>query len=158
MGLRYKYQNLANCFFITTSFKDRYPWGRSSGVYEALVMALKYQIIETEAKLAAYVLMPSHIHFALFMDGAKLYGFIRDFKKYTAQKSLYEICGVKAIWQSRYDRQVICTTKVLIKKIEYIHFNPVKAGLVARPQDWKWSSAGDYIEGRDGPLKVTKEW
>ena len=30
------------------------------------------------------------------------------------------------------------------RKVEYIHLNPVKAGLASRPQDWPWSSVHDY--------------
>ena len=30
------------------------------------------------------------------------------------------------------------------EKVEYIHVNPVKAGLVSRPEDWLWSSVHDY--------------
>jgi REP element-mobilizing transposase RayT len=129
MGLRYKYQNFGTCFFITTSFRDRYPWGNIPGIYEVLITALKFQIKETRAGLVAYVLMPTHIHLALFIEGNLLADFIRDFKKYTAQKSLFELCGEKKIWQNRYDRQIICSVELLIKKIEYIHYNPVKLDL-----------------------------
>jgi len=43
---------------------------------------------------------------------------------------------------------MIISEKMLMQKIEYIHFNPVKAGLVREPEDWKYSSAS-YYAGED---------
>jgi len=158
MGLRLRNQDLGECFFITTSFRDHNPWGNINGVYEILVKAIAYQLIETDSKLVAYVLMPSHLHAILFINGKTLSNLIRDFKKYTAQKALFDICGMQLIWQQRYDRQIIISEKVLLTKINYIHMNPVKAGLVKEPQDWKWPSAGDYFNGCKGPLDVWIEF
>jgi putative transposase len=133
MGLRLKNQELGECFFITTSFRDHKAWGNIPGVYESLCRALNHQLRETKSRLIAYVFMPSHLHAILEINGKVLSDFMRDFKKYTSQKSLYDICGTKFIWQERYDRQIIITEKVLRTKISYIHYNPVKAGLVEQP-------------------------
>ncbi len=40
---------------------------------------------------------------------------------------------------------------------EYIHFNPVKRGLVKQGVDWKWSSARDFA-GESGVVKIRKNW
>lgn len=125
-----------------------------TGVYKALIAAIEFQLAETKAKLASYVLMPSQLHLLLFVDGKLLSGFMRDFKKYTAHKILSEICGGRRIWQSRYDRQAIWSEDTFLTKMSYIHNNPVKAELVSRPEDWDWSSAADYMECRNGPLDV----
>ena len=45
------------------------------------------------------------------------------------------------------------TEDVLRQKIEYIHYNPVKAGLVDRPEYWRYSSARNYL-GQDGVLDI----
>lgn len=158
MGLRYKDQKYGNCFFITTSFKDRARFGDIPRVYERLAEALTFRLNESRSKLAAYVFMPSHIHLFLFIDGKLLADFMRDYKKYLAQKGLAELCGAKSIWQSRYDRQMIVSLKVLAIKINYIHYNPVRAALVENPEDWKWSSAADYFGKEEGPIPVFKDW
>lgn len=54
------------------------------------------------------------------------------------------------LWQGRYFDRVMRTMKEYRETVEYIHGNPVKAGLVRRPEDWKWSSARDYAEPRTG--------
>jgi len=158
MGLRLKNQEFGECFFVTTSFKDHAPLGNHAGVYEILATAVNFQIDEIDAKLIAYVFMPTHLHLLLAINGRKLSDFIRDFKKYTSQKALNKCCPSQKAWQQRYDRQAIWSENVLKTKIDYIHNNPLKAGLVARPEYWYWSSAADYL-GRDkGPLAIWKEW
>ena len=61
-------------------------------------------------------------------------------------------------WQrgGGYDRNVIEETCVH-KQIEYIHNNPVRRGLCLSPEDWLWSSAGDYMGLREGPLRIDRE-
>ncbi len=83
---------------------------------------------------------------------------MRDFKKYTAQKAIWEIARMKKVWQDRYDRQVIWSEKVLLTKIEYIHNNPVKSGLAEVPEAWYYSSAPDYAGRENGPVTIWKEW
>ncbi|MEO6833386.1 MAG: hypothetical protein ABI169_14360 [Chitinophagaceae bacterium] len=41
---------------------------------------------------------------------------------------------------------------VILQKLDYLHQNPVRAGFVEKPEDWLWSSAGDYA-GRKGLLE-----
>jgi putative transposase len=158
MGLRFKDQDLGTNFFITTSFKDRNRFGDIPGVYEQLAESLSHRLKETNSKLAAYVFMPSHIHLFLFIEGKLLAGFMRDFKKYTAQKGLAELCKSSKVWQPRYDRQVVVSLKLLTIKMTYIHYNPVRAGLVENPEDWKWSSAADYLGREKGPVPVFTYW
>ena len=158
MGQRFKNQHLASFFFVTTSFYERNQLGWKHGVYEALRVSIKDRLIKTEAKLIGYVFMPSHIHIILFIQGELLSGFMRDFKKYTSQKSLRDLRVNKKLWQDRFNRVAILNNGILKIKLEYVHYNPVKAGLVKHPQDWKWSSASDYINNKPGPLPIWKEW
>ncbi|NQU04774.1 MAG: transposase [Calditrichaeota bacterium] len=156
MGLRFTKQNLGSCFFITTTFYNHAKYGEISGVYEELADSINNRLEKTNAKLISYVFMPSHIHMILSIDGALLSGFMRDFKKFTSQKSLTHLKGQSSLWQDRYDRVAIVKHKVLLTKMNYIHNNPVKAGLVRKPEDWYWSSAADYYMEREGPLPVWK--
>ena len=48
------------------------------------------------------------------------------------------------LWQERYFDRAQRTVKECAKTVEYIHLNPVKRGLVTRPEDWKWSSFPEY--------------
>ena len=59
---------------------------------------------------------------------------------------------------STYDRNIY-TAKELWEKIGYIHRNPVRRQLVARPEEWEWSSAADYAGTRVGepPIPVDNQ-
>jgi putative transposase len=48
------------------------------------------------------------------------------------------------LWQPRFFDRALRTVKEYNEKVEYIHLNPVRAGLVSRPRDWRWSSYNEY--------------
>jgi putative transposase len=48
------------------------------------------------------------------------------------------------LWQSRFFDRALRTVKEYNEKLEYIHLNPARAGLVGRPEDWRWSSYNEY--------------
>jgi putative transposase len=61
-------------------------------------------------------------------------------------------------WQTRfYDFNVWSRAKK-VEKLKYMHRNPVKCGLVARPEDWIWSSFRHYAVGEIGPVEIESEW
>jgi putative transposase len=62
--------------------------------------------------------------------------------------------GVHRVWLPRcYDHN--CRSKeTVIEKINYCHWNPVKRGLVAGPEEWKWSSYRWYAEQSDPVLEL----
>ena len=88
MGLRLQGQESASFFFVTTSFAQNKRLGEKHGIYQLLADSLLNRLETTDARLIGYVLMPSHLHLILGLDGRLLSGFMRDFKKFTAQKSL----------------------------------------------------------------------
>jgi len=159
MGLRFAEQRYGSCFFVTTSFQNHAAYGTIPGVYETLIDSLGYYSEKYEAKYPAFVLMPTHIHLLILINGKRLSGFMRDFKKFVAQRSMINL-GIleKPIWQRGYDRQAIYSEKVFRIKVKYVHHNPVKAGLVRHTHDWKWSSAKAYTGDAEGPLNVWTDW
>jgi REP element-mobilizing transposase RayT len=98
-------------------------------------------------RLLAWVVMPNHVH-VLFqpMNGWTVAKIVASWKKFTARK----ICDdqralgktpTDPIWHREYWDRFIRDQTHLIQAIDYIHQNPVKAGLVSSPQTWPWSSA-----------------
>ena len=158
MGLNFKGQQYGDCFFITFSFANRRKIGQIQGVYEILAESLNFRVFKTDSKILSYVFMPSHLHFVLSIDGKNLSGFVRDFKKYTAQKHLIKLCKINPVWQAGYDRQAIWSMEVLKTKIKYCHNNPVRANLVENAEDWYYSSYANYLALRNGPVNVHKGW
>jgi hypothetical protein len=54
-------------------------------------------------------------------------------------------------WQPRFFDRALRTVGEYCEKVEYLHLNPVRAGLVKRAEDWPWSSVHDYTGGAHHP-------
>ena len=57
-------------------------------------------------------------------------------------------------WQARYYLFNIFSEKKLSEKLDYMHLNPVRRGLVIRAVDWKWSSARWYLQGKSVGIRI----
>ena len=62
----------------------------------------------------------------------------------------YRRCG--SIFQGRFQAILIDNDAYVLNLSRYIHLNPVKAGLVKRPEEWEFSSYSDYVGLRQGTL------
>jgi REP element-mobilizing transposase RayT len=98
-------------------------------------------------RLLAWVVMPNHVH-TLFqpIEGWTVEEIVASWKKHTARKIRdHARSGDKGpaavIWHREYWDRYIRHEGHLAQAIEYIEANPVKAGLVAKPEHWQWSSA-----------------
>ena len=93
--------------------------------------------------IIAYVIMPNHCHILIdVFEGVDLAQIVQSWKTYTAKgiHSLYP-SDDKHVWQLDYWDRYIRNESHYLNCIEYIHQNPVKAGLCKQSTDWKFSSA-----------------
>jgi REP element-mobilizing transposase RayT len=123
--------------------------------------------------------MPNHFHLIIKTnDGKSISNCVGNIKRITSrhitsylksnnkaqlldmlkQKAKIEPSLDSRIWKPRFDCMVIVKEEILIQKIEYSHFNPVKAGLVKDILDWPYSSARNYAERADVLLDVDSQW
>lgn len=63
-----------------------------------------------------------------------------------------------SFWQARYYDFNVWSEKKFVEKLRYIHRNPVKRGLVARPEDWRWSSFRYYALAAVGVVEIESQW
>ncbi len=108
-----------------------------------------------------FVIMSNHIHLIWQMIGDhKREEVQRDFLKYTGQQILKHLRNEKSelqkellvqakdrkyqVWERNSRGIPLWSPGVFNQKLEYIHYNPVKAGLCKYPEDYKYSSAGFY--------------
>jgi putative transposase len=94
--------------------------------------------------LFGYVVMPTHLHLLLKPHGLGLSGLMDELKGLTGKRILRERQIRGPLWQPRYFDNIIRRVRDFWQKLEYIHNNPVAAGLVASPQAWPWSSHVAY--------------
>ena len=165
MGLRNRTLLMEErCFFITTTCYQHLPLLFDKHCFSILFDNFQFYNGKYKANLLAYVLMSNHIHFVIFFEEAhQLIGYMRDFKKYTSLKLREYIQAQQVdqlthinfehrsqhfkVWEDRYDDVCLYSRDVCETKINYIHSNPVRAGLVNDPTDYPFSSAAFY-EGK----------
>jgi putative transposase len=124
-------------------------------------------------RIHAYVIMTNHVHWIVSTEGEKLSAIMRDMKKFTSKrlfeaiannpkesrrewmKSQFEFSGRTCpqnkdikIWQSNDKPIALWSPDVIKQKLDYIHLNPVKAGFVDSPDQFRHSSAVQYAGGR----------
>ncbi len=97
-----------------------------------------------DTEIHGYVLMPNHVHFLLRVGEVPLPKFMQGVQQSYTQiyNKRYEQVG--HLFQGRYKCLYVNKEAYLLELIRYIHLNPVKAGLVADPRDYRWSSQGEY--------------
>ena len=100
----------------------------------------------------AYCLMPNHVHLVLVPEDelglSRVVG--RTHRLYTQ----YFNRGAQSaglLWQGRFKSSPMDEPR-LFAACRYIEFNPIRAGLVARAEDWRWSSVHAHLAGKDDGL------
>ena len=61
---------------------------------------------------------------------------------------------INQFWQQDNHPVECSTPEILQSRLDYTHYNPVKAGLVWNPEDYKYSSATDYFTKRKGLIDI----
>jgi putative transposase len=95
--------------------------------------------------LTACVSLPDHWHcIAGPRSPETISGVIKSVKQ-SSMSGINQSLGTEGeLWQPRFFDRALRTVEEYNEKVEYIHQNPVRAGLVSRPQDWRWSSFNEY--------------
>ena len=101
------------------------------------------QLEEMEHRVYAWVVMPNHVHLLIRTGaGMTLSRVIRSFKGFTANQA-HKILGSRGVfWYPEHFDRYIRDDEHFRKVVDYIGMNPVKAGLVRSPQEWKLGSVG----------------
>ena len=106
--------------------------------------------------LTGYVVMPEHVHLLISEpERSQLSVVIQMLKQITSRK--LKRGSMARFWQIRYYDFPVWSEKKRIEKLRYIHRNPVKRGLVARPEDWLWSSFLHCATGAEGAVEIESE-
>lgn len=133
-----------------------------------MVHFLDAQLKKQNASCMGFVVMPNHVHSLVrFGDSEHLSVFVGQWKRRSsmALKDLFRndlvefgkrIDLEKPIWQRRFYSFEIYSESKAIEKLQYMHNNPVKAGLVSAPEDWPHSSARYVFQGKSVGVPIDK--
>ena len=124
--------------------------------YKAYLELMSEWCMKHQVENWAYCLMPNHVHLILVpqnKEGLKT-AVGEAHRRYTRRINFQK--GWRGhLWQGRFS-SFIMEEKYLFACTRYIEFNPVRAGLVKNPEEWKWSSAGPHIKKKNDILVKTK--
>ena len=171
---RYKTIENGKTYYVTSTVVNWLPLFSAPQFADIVLSSLKFLHDHRRIVLHAYVLMETHLHF--IGSSSDFSNEMRKFKSFTARsiidhmqargprqlleqlkllKKPYKTSQRFQVWQEGYHPKLIADEKMLIQKIEYIHFNPVRRGYVDKPEHWRYSSSRSYI-GMKGLIPIEK--
>ena len=173
MSRNYKFQNPEGWYFVSFATVFWLSVFTRRIYKDCIVKHLKFCIEEKGMVLGAWIVMSNHVHLIFRAKENNPSDLIKSLKVYTSkqlQKNIenniqesrkewllwmMERAGSKnsnvkkrQFWQQHNKPIELWSAKVIDQKLDYIHNNPVEAGFVREPQDWKYSSAIDYSGGK----------
>lgn len=150
----------------------------SREIYRRIVVnALRYSQDHKGLEVFAWVLMSNHLHLIVRSGAANLSGTLKDFKSFSAKKMIEMIIDGEEsrkqwilkifkeaaqkhkrnsnyqVWTHENHAEQLHTNNFTWQKLEYIHNNPVKAGIVLNTWEYRYSSAPNSA-GMEGELPV----
>ena len=166
MRSRYRILEPDFAHFITGTSVGWVPLFTTGTRCDILVQAFDYCRVHKALKLYGWVILDTHFH--AIVSAPDLVRVLADLKRHTAREIIdrlkaercgwlldqlrrhrasYKIESEHQIWQEGWHPQAIRTDEMMLQKLEYLHNNPVKRGLVASPEHWRYSSAHEWLCG-----------
>ncbi len=180
MGLKYRIHDQTELYFVTFTVVNWIDVFIRDWYREVIVNSIRFCQENKGLQVYAWVIMTSHIHMIIGTEGKmKLEDIIRDMKRHTSGKIrevmednsfesrkewmqwMFGRVGRKnannidyQFWIQDNHPVQLSSPEMIRQRLNYIHNNPVEAGFVIEPQHWKWSSAYDYLGGKQGLINV----
>jgi putative transposase len=146
------------CLSITSVARDRLPVFRTDAIKKIACSALDEARRSGGFAIFAYVIMPDHLH--LITDGARkpsatlrfingiashrLIGYLKEGGYKVSLEKLRDQQKARghqySLWDGHSNIFLVTSESVFMQRVNYIHQNPVRAGLVAQPEAYHWSS------------------
>ena len=172
----HRYYGTHHLHFITCSCYHRQPQLATAQHRDLFLSVLEEARQNYRFVVHGYVIMPEHFHLLMTEpedgDPSVVMKVIKErFSKRVHQRhegapliapfamSGFPDCEPARVWQKRFYDFNVWTEQKEIEKLRYIHRNPVKRGLVEKPEQWRWSSFRSYLYQETGPVRVRfQEW
>lgn len=158
---------------LTFTCYHRFPFLKADRTCRWLAEAIALARKELDFDVWAFVFMPDHVHLIVRprRNEYEMRQILAAIKLPVAKRAIRYLEKKKSPWLDRLTRQRgerierlfwqsgggfdrnVTEGKTLLQMIEYLHFNPVRRGLVTRAAEWNWSSASHY-EGGTSPIHI----
>lgn len=162
----YKIFEGVGVYFVTFTVVEWLPVFIEEPTFKIITDSLNFCTQNKHLRVNAYVIMPTHMHAVVFdkdFDSERLKHTLDDFRKFTGRR-LADYCDahysstfgealrraagedrLRRFWQPTQHPEGIVSERFWQQKVNYIHENPVRKGLVTKPEDWRFSSARFWL-------------
>jgi putative transposase len=166
----YKIRNQAAVHFITFAVVEWVDVFTRKDYRDIVLDSIRYCQKEKGLLLHCWCIMSNHVHLIFSAKDANLSNLLRDFKKFTSKQlikaiqenkqesrkewvlEIFEKEGRKnsrnseyQFWRQENQPMELYSGPFTYQKLNYVHQNPVEAGIVERAEDYLYSSARDYF-------------
>lgn len=155
----WRFQESGQSHFVTFSCYRRQAHFVVDESFDLFLTCLEDTRRRFQLYVYGYVVMPEHVHLLLSEPQQSTLAEAIHFLKLSSSKRAQKFRpGAGTFWQKRYyDRNVRSASEFAVK-LRYLHRNPVERGLVAKPEEWKWSSYRHYAWREKGAVEIESEW
>jgi REP element-mobilizing transposase RayT len=183
MSRNYKFRDDSKLYFVTFATVYWIDVFSRRAYRDILLESLRFCQQHKGLELYAYCIMTNHVHLIIGAENVPLAGLMRDFKKFTSSSILkaisehpeesrkermlwmFERAGKKnsnnkkyQFWQQDNHPIQLSTDSMARQKLDYLHGNPVEAGIVLSPEEYLYSSAKNYCGLNEYLLEVRMLW
>jgi REP element-mobilizing transposase RayT len=166
MRTRYRIHDAHATYFVTSTIVEWLPVFTTKACCDILVNFLLHGRDQRQLQIYAWVILDNYFH--AILSSPSLETTLGHLKRFTAHALLAQVKSEKRdwlinqftyfraahkklqehqVWQEGVHPQQIDSDAVMQQKIDYIHSNPVKRGLVGAPEHWRYSSAHEGLAG-----------
>jgi len=180
MSEKYKVRDQSRQYFVTFATAGWVDVFTRREYKDIFLESVRHCQREKGLLVYAWCLMTNHVHMIIGSQGIhKMEDIIRDLKKFTATQicraieshpqesrkewmlELFRKFALESgkhhnykFWQGEFHPIELNTNKMIDERLQYIHDNPVEAGIVYEPESYLYSSAADYGTKRKGLLEI----
>src|ERR1035441_4534057 len=149
-----RYQQCGCFHFITFSCYHRLPHLGTNKARSLFERSLEIMRTRYDFVVCGYVVMPEHVHLLVGEPQKALLSKAVQALQLSGSVHHWQ----RLFWQPRYYDFNVHNELKRIEKLRYMHRNPVKRGLVEKPEDWLWSSFRHYASGEVGTVQIESFW
>jgi putative transposase len=113
--------------------------------YTVLLKCLERSRSRLGFLLCGYVLMPDHWHALIYCQAPLTISRVMEDLKSTSSRQINRHRHRKGtLWQHQFWDRFVRSQQEFHERLEYMHYNPVRRGLVGKPEEWRWSSCNNF--------------
>ncbi len=173
---RYRVVTGVGVYYVTFTIVEWLPVFIEEQACKIITDSLNFCVANKSLRINAYVIMPTHLHSIVFdaeFNAERLKHTLDDMRKFTGRQLLdysaqhlpksfteefHRHAGKdreRRFWQPTQHPVGIISEEFWKQKMDYLHYNPCRKGLVLRPEDWRFSSARYWLGREENDVQLS---